>query len=271
MRVALGQWNMDSWRNESSVLDYGMIIICRQGHALLKVNFDSYDFNIDSVITLFPNDVVAVEDVSDDFSVEALRYDASVLREASLQLEHTVYAGLRQDRCRNSSKVVVDIINGMFSLLKIYFVQKECQCLEQLVLLQLKAFFIGFYDYLSRFPDEKPVERGSRRTRELFDKFMHLLENKYRVSRDVSYFASLMHITPKYLNTVVQRMTGHKVKTIIDHYAVLQLKLTLKSSKKTVKEIAWEHRFSDVSFFCRYFKQHTGMTPYQFRKGVLAR
>jgi len=265
-RVELSTWNMAKWTTESVVLDYGMIIICRFGRASLRVNFSVYDLYEGTVITLFPNDVVSVDTVSSDFLVEFLRYDATLLREASLQLEHTVYSQLREDRCRGNSEVVIDIINTMFSLLKIYFVQSECRCLEQLVLLQLKAFFLGFYDYMQRFPHERTEEAVSRRTRELFDKFMDLLENRYRESRDVSFFASLLHITPKYLNTIVQRITTYNAKTVIDHYAVLQLKLTLRTSSLTVKEVAWQYHFSDVSFFCRYFKQHTGQTPQQFRK-----
>lgn len=265
-RVELSTWDMGEWTAESTVLDYGMIIICRSGRATLGVNFSVYNLHEDTVITLFPNDVVSVEAVSPDFMVEFLRYDTALLREASLQLEHTVYSQLREDRCRGKSKVVKDIINTMFSLLKIYFVQPECRCLEQLVLLQLKAFFLGFYDYMQRFPTERTDEAVSRRTRELFDKFMDLLENRYRESRDVSFFAVLLHITPKYLNTIVQRITTFNAKTVIDHYAVLQLKLTLRNSTATVKEVAWLYHFSDVSFFCRYFKQHTGQTPQQFRK-----
>jgi len=270
-RVEFNTWNMDKWTMEAVVLDYGMIMICRSGSASLRVNFAVYDLHEGAVITLFPNDVVSAEAVSADFSVEFLRYNAALLREASLQIEHTVYSQLREDRCRGDSQVVKKIINTMFSLLKIYFVQSECRCLEQLVLLQLKAFFLGFYDYMQRFPNERQEEAVSRRTRELFNKFMDLLENRYRESRDVAFFASLLHITPKYMNTIVQRITTYSAKTVIDHYAVLQLKLTLKSSAMTVKEVAWQHHFSDVSFFCRYFKQHTGMTPQQFRKEVLRR
>lgn len=266
-KATLTLGSMAEWIVEPTVLNYGAIIICREGAACLHVNFNSYNLRKGAVITLFPNDVVRASQVSADYMVEMLRYDASLLREASLQLEHTVYSQLRKDRCRGDSPVVVDIINTMFTLLKIYFRQKECQCLDQLVLLQLKAFFLGFHDYLQRFPDGKPAEAGSRRVRELFDKFMNTLEKGYRESRDVSYFASMLHITPKYLNTIVQRVTGHNAKTVIDHYAVLQLKLTLKSTTLSIKEVAWQHHFSDVSFFCRYFKQHTGLTPQQFKRG----
>ena len=95
---------------------------------------------------------------------------------------------------------------------------------------------------------------------------MRELENRYRESRDVSYYAELLHISPKYLNMVTQRMTSHTIKTIINQYVVLQIKQSLTTEEKSIKQIAWDYHFSDLSFFCRYFKQHTGMTPQQFRR-----
>jgi len=261
----MGECNLSEFTAEAVVIDYGMILICRGGKAMLRVNFDEWQLHEGAVITLFPNDMVQLSEASADFSVAYLRYDESMLREASLQLEQTVYSQLRQDRCRTESPVVTNIINAMFALLKTYFVQKGCMCLDQLVVLQLKSFFLGFYDYLERFPSERHVELGSRRMRELFNQFMMLLERDYRLSRDVSYYASLMHISPKYLNTVTHSIAHNNVKTIIDHYVVLQLKLTLGNSRLSAKEIAWQYNFSDQSFFCKYFKMHTGMTPQTFR------
>jgi len=267
-KVELSSGGLSGWRDEADVLDYGMIAICRRGGATFRVNFDVHPLHVGSVIILFPNDVVSLEDVAEGFEVEYLRYDASILREASLQLEQTVYYQLRQDRCRTESPTITQIIDTMFSLLRIYFVQSDCKCLEQFTLLQLKAFFLGYYDYLTRFPEERTQRQGSRRVQELFDRFMASLEVCYKESRDVGFFAAQLHITPKYLNTIVSRMTAHNAKTVIDHYTVLQLKLALRSSPKSVKEIAWEHNFSDLAFFCRYFKQHTGQTPQQFRKSA---
>ena len=156
----------------------------------------------------------------------------------------------------------------MFALLNIYFDQPECICLDQLVLMQLKAFFIGFYDYIYRNPQERKEEDASPRVRELFNRFMMELENRYRESRDVAYYAALLHITPKYLNNITRRMAGHTAKTLINQYVILQLKLSLRSEGKSAKQLAWDYHFSDLSFFCRYFKQHTGLTPMQFMKGV---
>lgn len=269
-KASLFTSGLEEWREDSNVIDYGAIIICRSGNAKIGVNFNVYNLYSDAVITLFPNDVITLHDVTADFKVEILEYDAMLLREASLQLEKTVYKSLREDRCRTDKTIVSNIVNHIFGLLNIYFVQKDCTCINQLVLLQLKAFFLGFYDYLYRHPSERIEPKESPRTHELFNLFMMYLEQHYKESRDVKYFADLINITPKYLNTIVNRITHNTTKTTIDNYVILQLKLQLRTSQQSIKEIAWEYHFSDESFFCRYFKTHTGITPQQLRMKTLA-
>lgn len=260
--------DLKEWQAEVQVINYGAIVICRKGKAVIHVNYHQWELYKGAVITVFPNDVVLLEEIkgTESFEVEMLRYSASLLREASLQMEQTVYSFLREDRCRQDKPIVTNIINSMFQLLKVYFDQKECTCLTDLVLYQLKAFFIGFHEYLQRNPQYQQSEIKSRRIRELFNHFMMLVEREYKTSRDVNYYAQKMNITSKYLTNIVKQVTPHTPKIIIDEYVILQLKMQLHLSKQSIKEIAWEYHFSDVSFFCRYFKSHTGKTPQQFRK-----
>ena len=291
--ASLFRSGLEEWQDGPQVLTYGAILICRKGKARLNVNYKDWELYEGAVITLFPNDVVELKvdgdckspqtengdcrspetengdckspQTANSFQVEILKYNPSLLREASLQLEQTVYSSLREDRCRQDTPVVTNIINGMFGLLKVYFDQSECTCISQLVLCQLKAFFIGFHEYLQRNPQYRPDEVKSYRVRELFNRFMMLLESDYKISRDVNYYAEQMNISSKYLTNIVNQVTGHTPKTIIDQYVILQLKMHLKRTTQSIKEMAWEFHFADVSFFCRYFKKHTGLTPQQIR------
>ncbi len=248
------------------LMDGGAIILCRRGECLMHVDFKQWHMKEGSVMTLFPGDVVWTTEASADFEAETLSYDRAMLRRASLQLERTVYAVLRSDRCRGDSPVVTEIIDCMFRLLRVYFAQADCACLEELVHYQLKAFFTGFYDWVRRNPASYGKAGRPGRTDELFNTFMELLELCYKESHDVAYYAGRMNISAKYLTTIVRRATDHTPKAVIDHYVTLQLKQQLQTTTMSIKEMAWEYKFSDVPFFCRYFKQHAGMTPLQFRK-----
>lgn len=264
--VALCSDALCDLRDEAQVLDYGMVIVCRCGAATVRVNFSEWRLVEHSVITLFPNDVVEVTGASYDFRTEWLRYDAGLLREASLRVEHTVYSQLRNDRCRVGHTFVSDIVNAMFAMLGVFFHEQGCLCLERLVLLQLQSFFLGYHDFLLQHPDQRPEEDGSPRVSELFNRFMQLVEDHYKQTRAVNDYAQLLHITPKYLSNIVRQKTGLSPKVIINHFTVLQIKLSLSRTDKTVRQLAYEYHFEDDAFFCHYFKKHTGYAPQQFRK-----
>lgn len=252
--------------SSDGIMNDGAILLCRKGGGTLLVNYKPFKMAEDYVITLFPGDLVSLSSRSADFSTDALSFSPSLLREASLDLEQTVYSSLREDRCRGGAKIVSEIISCMFRLLDTYFRQPDCRCINRLVVCQLKAFFIGFHDYLIRFPGQIPPPDGSKRERALFDVFMRNIVQDYRQTRVVSHYADKMNITPKYLNVISKHVTGQNAKSIIDNYTILKLKIELSENDLTIKQIVRDYNFSDSSFFTRYFKLHTGLTPLVYRK-----
>ena len=86
---------LEAWQEGPQVLTYGAILICRKGKARLNVNYKDWELYEGAVITLFPNDVVELKidgdfkspQTANCFQVEILKYNPSLLREASLQLE----------------------------------------------------------------------------------------------------------------------------------------------------------------------------------------
>lgn len=263
-RVTLQESRLAQLEGEPTIMRNGALILTISGEVQITANFLTWKLLPHNVFILFPGDMVQVQ-CSPDFRCEVLSYDQSTLREASLQLEHTIYTMLRTDRGCGNQAVVSELVSHLFGVLHIFFRSKDCTCTRNVVLFQLQTFFIGFYDYLKRHPEKVPAEEGSRRVNELFNEFMRLVASQYMISRDVSYYANQLNISSKYLNQIVNRKTLHNPKNIIDHYVILQLKMMLRTSKLSIKQIAWQCHFSDDSFFCRYFKQHTGLSPQQYR------
>lgn len=108
-------------------------------------------------------------------------------------------------------------------------------------------------------------DKGSQRTDELFNRFMELLEHEFHEGHEVNYYAQRMHISRKYLGMIVSDKTGMSPKRIIDEYIVLRLKLAMRTSKRSLKQIACDFCFSDQSALTRYFRSHVGVSPQQYR------
>ena len=75
-----------------------------------------------------------------------------------------------------------------------------------------------------------------------------------------------MHLSPKYFTTLIKKASGQTAADWINHYVILEAKNLLKYSTMNVQEIAYSLNFPNQSFFGKYFKHHTGMTPSQYNR-----
>jgi YesN/AraC family two-component response regulator len=104
------------------------------------------------------------------------------------------------------------------------------------------------------------------RTRALFYQFMSLLSKHCREQRNVRFYAEKLHITTGYLCKITRESIPCKSpKDLIDQHFILEIKVLLQSPKLSVSEISYRLGFPNESYFCRYFKRLTGMSPQNYR------
>lgn len=119
------------------------------------------------------------------------------------------------------------------------------------------------YHYLAEHPEEQ--NNSHNRAEEYFKQFTHLLGEHFREERSVGFYARQLCITPKYLTTLIKRISGQSVSEWIDNYEILEAKTLLKYSTMSIQEIAYYLNFPNQSFFGSYFKRNTGMSPSQYK------
>ena len=106
-----------------------------------------------------------------------------------------------------------------------------------------------------------------KRAEDIFTRFIKLVENNCRTERRVAWYASQLGITPKYLSEIVKKVSQRTPNSWIDNYVVLELRVMMKSTTKSIKQIAEEMNFPNQSFLGKYFKEHVGMSPSEYRRG----
>lgn len=119
------------------------------------------------------------------------------------------------------------------------------------------------YHYLAEPPEGQ--NNSHNRAEEYFKQFTHLLGEHFREERSVGFYARQLCITPKYLTTLIKRISGQSVSEWIDNYVILEAKTLLKYSTMSIQEIAYYLNFPNQSFFGSYFKRNTGMSPSQYK------
>ena len=108
--------------------------------------------------------------------------------------------------------------------------------------------------------------RTYNKAEELFNRFIKLVELCYRKERRVSWYAERLNITAKYLSESVKQVSGRTPNDWIDNYVTIELRVLLRNTNKSIKEIAKDMNFPNQSFLGTYFKEHVGVTPSAYRK-----
>ena len=104
----------------------------------------------------------------------------------------------------------------------------------------------------------------------LYACFLDLLFVHFRCERSVAFYASKMCITSKYLTVVVKAVSGKTPSEWIREETVKEIERMLCHTQKSIKEIASELNFSNISFFGKYFKAYKGISPKHYRKAYIS-
>ena len=132
----------------------------------------------------------------------------------------------------------------------------------------VKALLLAmFYDMSNViYRVERMTNRKQTRAEAIFANFIHLLEQNFRTQRRVSWYADQLCITPKYLSEIIKKISLRTPNEWIDNYVILEARVLLKNTTKSIKEITDELNFPNQSFLGKYFKEHVGVSPSEYRK-----
>lgn len=157
----------------------------------------------------------------------------------------------------------IDTFKEYFQVIKQKISDEGNHFRKDLVKTLLLAMFYDLSNIIYRVKqDDKPQTRAEV----IFTKFIKLVEAHFRQERRVSWYAQQIGITPKYLSETVKNVSHHTPNEWINNYITLELRVQLKNSTKTIKEITEELKFPNQSFLGKFFKEHVGMSPSQYRK-----
>ncbi|MGN0206531.1 MAG: helix-turn-helix domain-containing protein, partial [Muribaculaceae bacterium] len=86
----------------------------------------------------------------------------------------------------------------------------------------------------------------------------------YRKNREISYYADVLCVTPKYLSEISKKVSGYPAAYWIARYTSLDIAHLLRSRHLSLSEICDMFGFSSYAYFCRYIKKHLGASPSDF-------
>ena len=124
------------------------------------------------------------------------------------------------------------------------------------------------YDLLSNInkhinqDNDDMLRQGDR----IFRKFMLMMADNTRVNRSVKTYADELCVSPKYLTSVCRKHSNYTASELIANAVISRIKQLLLYSDLSIKEVASEMGFDNLSFFGKYVKKHLGLSPNNYRK-----
>lgn len=103
---------------------------------------------------------------------------------------------------------------------------------------------------------------------DLLHKYKELIEQNFITERHVQNYASQLSITPNYLNVLTKKYLGKSALDLINERTLLEIKRMLLRTEYDISEIAYKLGFNELSYFSRFFKRHTHMSPLEFRTSM---
>ncbi len=242
------------------------LALCTSGHAQYTVDTKMHEVSAGDVIIISEEQVVADYMLSQDCKGIALimSYDffqnivSGVHELSALFLFARTHPVFHLDD--NQTKALENDIEHI----KEKIVDTGHRFRRELVMTMLKALIIDMSNIIYRF--QQVGEAGQTRAEVIFRDFIQTVEKNYRTERRVSWYAQQLCITSKYLSETVRTVSRRTPSDWIDSYVTRELRVMLRNSTMSIKQIADELNFANQSFLGKYFKEHVGMSPSKFRK-----
>ena len=121
---------------------------------------------------------------------------------------------------------------------------------------------------IERLMKSDSIQRTKSNKYTILESFKNLLNIKYKEITSVNRYANLLNITPNYLNIIVKETTGLTANELMHKRIILEAKRLLINNNSDVVQIAFELGFKDASYFARFFKKATGVSPSEFRNDI---
>lgn len=249
-----------------SRIDTTIISVCLRGFTRLEINMQEYLVNPGTMIVALPDQIMQNLEISDNFLglfiAVSREYTDEIFPKMKIILPFYLYT--REYPCISLKENDIQMLMEYYDLFWKKVEAEENTYRKDIIQGLLMAMFYEIYNLYRSFNPRK-IQKKSRKEM-LFDQFMRTLSKNYKKERSVNFYAKELFLTPKHLSSVVKEMSGKTAGEWIDYFVIFEAKSLLKSSQMNIQEISDELNFANQSFFGKFFKQHTGMSPKEYRR-----
>lgn len=252
-------------------VDAMLIGITLNGYIRMTVNLREWTMTENSGIICLPENLLGVQSISPDYKGAIIGVSLSYLRNMNIDLKKIIpyYMSVCNHPLMQLSNDEMGIISRLYNLIISILTEEVVgkNRNEEVVANLLAALIFRMCDHFDRINQGNRVLKTKSKEYH-FVRFMDLLQRDFRHHRDIGHYANNLAVTPKYLSKLIKDISGLSAAQWIDEFTVAEASVLLKFSDKNIQQIADYLDFPSQSFFSKYFREHTGVSPSEWRGEV---
>jgi AraC family transcriptional regulator, transcriptional activator of pobA len=250
--------------NHPVKLDFVLSIICTKGCMAGTLNLRKFIAKAPCLFIVLADQILQIEYFSDDFAGLTIIMSVTFLEDAfvDIQVSMPIFLSVHDNPWINlNEEEVQSMVEYYFLLQRTVRRTENPNMLDTLKHLTL-AFFYGTGYRFHVVQDESNKSKQDI----LVEKFLAIVKENFRNQRMIEFYSEKLFLTPKHMSKVIKEKSGKSAGEWIEDHVMLEIKALLKSTDKTIQQISDELNFPSQSFFGKYFKRRTGISPKEYRK-----
>ena len=245
-------------------IDAVTMLVCTAGSIDCSVNLRRYHIEPGTLLMILPPDIIQLHEardiqlyavvVSSDY-FNSLQVDFGKRSESYLHIRQNAIASIPKATMYPLKYISDAMLSNITSP-----ITESREILRSLA----RALAYTVISYILTYSSE-PAATDSR-GRQIFDRFIALLNTHHTRERSVRFYADSLFLTPNYMSGAVRQYSGRSALEWINDYVVLEAKTMLGDATISIKEVAYRLNFPTQSAFGKYFKEQTGISPKHYRQ-----
>ncbi|WP_281925567.1 AraC family transcriptional regulator [Flavobacterium collinsii] len=249
------------------------IIWFKKGNGTHYVDFKGYDV-VENAFFFIAKNQVHYFDNNTDYQGILIHFNESFLVQKDSEVDFFLKYNLfnspyQQPSCCVNQPIFEQTLNEYIVLIKKELQNNNEFGKEELLRTYLKAILIQVQRRkieLENNIDDTPFIVNEKRIQLI--KFVNLIDENYNKGLSVSEYAQLMNISTRTLSEMISKNLNKTPSQLIYERIILEAKRLLLHSDLNVNQIGYRLGFDDPSYFVKYFKKHTNISPLEFRKSI---
>ena len=259
--------NSLSFANYPMKLSFTIGLIVLSGGMKVKINLEDFEARAGDAIVVFKGNIGEFCSLLPDTRMVVIAFSDELFNvvkhiNTALSIQQYIYT----NPVFLLDEEFLDEALDIYKKMKAKMTETNNIFLEGILHGYAQVLMYSAYNYFVQRKKNTDNSLECNRNQEIYKLFMQSVQKNYMHERSITYYAGVLCISPKYLSQVIKNVTGRLASEWIADYVILEAKALLKSNKYTVQQVCDMLNFANQSFFGKYFKRKTGVSPKAYIK-----